>query len=64
MGVGLTTRDFVLFANMNDGQIFGGSVYKKVNMKLGKLDKNLSDYHLSEPNLNLKSKITRDCQEI
>ena len=33
MGVGLTTRDFVLFANMNDGQIFGGSVYKKVNMK-------------------------------
>ncbi|XP_023347144.1 voltage-dependent anion-selective channel [Eurytemora carolleeae] len=34
MGVGLTTRDFVLFANMNDGQIFGGSVYKKINPSL------------------------------
>jgi len=31
VGVGLTANDFVLHLNMNDGQIFGGSIFKKMN---------------------------------
>lgn len=34
IGVGLSNKDFVLFANMNDGQIFGGSIYKKLSSDL------------------------------
>jgi len=31
VGVGLTANDFFLHLNMNDGQIFGGSIYKKLD---------------------------------
>lgn len=33
-GVGYTTGDFVLHTNINDGQVFGGSVYQKINNKM------------------------------
>jgi len=32
--LGYTTGDFVLHTNVNDGQVFGGSVYQKVNPQL------------------------------
>lgn len=31
VGVGLISKDFVLHANVNEGMIFGGSLYKKVH---------------------------------
>lgn len=31
VGLGLNAKDFILHANINDGQIFGGSLYKKIN---------------------------------
>ena len=45
--LGYSTGDFVLHTNVNDGQVFGGSVYQKVNpnletaINLGNLKKNL-----------------------
>ena len=32
--LGYSTGDFVLHTNVNDGQVFGGSVYQKVNPNL------------------------------
>jgi len=32
--IGYTTGDFTLHTNVNDGQVFGGSVYQKVNPQL------------------------------
>ena len=32
--LGYSTGDFVLHTNVNDGQVFGGSVYQKVNRHL------------------------------
>ena len=32
--LGYSTGDFVLHTNVNDGQVFGGSVYQKVNPEL------------------------------
>jgi len=33
-GLGLKTEDYILHGNMNDGQIFGGSLYKQLNAQL------------------------------
>ena len=33
-GIGYATKDFVLHTNVNDGQVFGGSVYQRVNNEL------------------------------
>jgi len=33
-GIGYATKDFVLHTNVNDGQVFGGSVYQRVNSEL------------------------------
>jgi voltage-dependent anion channel protein 2 len=33
-GVGFSTKDFTLHTNVNDGQVFGGSVYQRVNSQL------------------------------
>lgn len=33
-GIGYSTGDFVLHTNINDGQVFGGSLYQKVNYNL------------------------------
>jgi len=33
-GLGYATSDFVLHTNVNDGQIFGGSIYQKINKNL------------------------------
>ena len=32
--IGYTSGDFTLHTNVNDGQVFGGSVYQKVNPSL------------------------------
>ena len=32
--LGYSTGDFVIHTNVNDGQVFGGSVYQKVNPQL------------------------------
>ncbi len=34
LALGYANRDFVLHTNVNDGQVFGGSVYQKVNHQL------------------------------
>lgn len=31
VGLGLTGNDYIFFANVNDGQVFGSSIYKKVS---------------------------------
>jgi hypothetical protein len=31
VGLGLAGNDYVFYANVNDGQVFGSSVYKKAS---------------------------------
>ena len=57
--LGYSSGDFVLHTNVNDGQVFGGSVYQKVNpnldtaINLGKNDRDFLILGLTENNIGL-----------